>query len=265
MRYKKLQHNYEGYLQEIFYNTQEADELRAHELLQKFNGINRFNNQALPVFFIIDYTRQIYVLYSDTAQQVAGYHAREFLDGGLDMLRFVVNKDDFEIYCNRIFRRNCDFLQSIPQSEHEKHLFSYTFRVRGGNGKQLCILQQGSYITSPLTGLPLYSLGICSNITFLKRDTRMVHVIEKRSVNNAFEGSIIEQNYFYPDEEDALFTLKEKEVLLYMAEGLSAKQIADKLHISETTVITHRKNMMDKSNTKNAVELMAFAIRKSII
>lgn len=265
MKYKKLQHNYEGYLQEIFYDTQEADELHAHTLLQKFNGINRFNNQALPVFFIIDYTRQQYMLYSDTAHQVSGYHAREFLDGGLDMLRFVAYENDFKIFCNRIFSRNCDFLKSIPQHEHEKYLFSYTFRVRSGKGEQLCILQQGSYITSPLTGLPLYSLGICSNITFLKRDTRMVHVIEKKSPDNTFEGSVIEQNYFYPDEEDALFTLKEKEVLLYMADGLSAKQIAGKLHISETTVITHRKNMMDKANAKNAVELVANAIRNSII
>lgn len=31
------------------------------------------------------------------------------------------------------------------------------------------------------------------------------------------------------------------------------------------TIITHRKNMMEKCNAKNAVELVANAIRKSII
>jgi DNA-binding CsgD family transcriptional regulator len=64
---------------------------------------------------------------------------------------------------------------------------------------------------------------------------------------------------------EKLFSKREREVLLWMAEGLSSKMIADKLHISEHTVINHRRSMQEKSNKPNATALVSFAIRNGII
>jgi len=50
-----------------------------------------------------------------------------------------------------------------------------------------------------------------------------------------------------------------------MADGLSSKQIAGKLRISQNTVMNHRKNIMKKTNTKNAAELIKHAIINKII
>ena len=54
-------------------------------------------------------------------------------------------------------------------------------------------------------------------------------------------------------------TRREREVLQLLVEGLCAKQIATILFISETTVITHKKNLKIKFNSKNTVELVAKA------
>ena len=62
-----------------------------------------------------------------------------------------------------------------------------------------------------------------------------------------------------------LFSKREKEVLIWMAEGLSSKMIAHKLNISEHTVINHRRSMQEKSNKPNATALVSFAIRNGII
>jgi DNA-binding NarL/FixJ family response regulator len=51
-------------------------------------------------------------------------------------------------------------------------------------------------------------------------------------------------------------TLREKEILSFIAEGLSSKQIAAKLIISENTVSNHRKNMLKKSGAKSSAELI---------
>jgi len=67
------------------------------------------------------------------------------------------------------------------------------------------------------------------------------------------------------NQEDTQLTPREKEVLSYMAEGLLIKEIADIMKLAETTVITHRKNAMIKTNTKNSTELVAYCIRKRII
>jgi DNA-binding CsgD family transcriptional regulator len=51
-------------------------------------------------------------------------------------------------------------------------------------------------------------------------------------------------------------TSREREILSYIAEGLSSKQIAGKLFISEYTVANHRKNMLNKLGAKSSAELI---------
>jgi len=49
---------------------------------------------------------------------------------------------------------------------------------------------------------------------------------------------------------------REKEILQLISRGLSSKQVAEKLFICETTVITHRKNLLYKLEAKNTAELI---------
>lgn len=58
---------------------------------------------------------------------------------------------------------------------------------------------------------------------------------------------------------------KEREVIELLSNGLTAKEIADKLIISTRTVETHRKNMMKKLNAKNTAELIAIAMKSGAI
>lgn len=60
-------------------------------------------------------------------------------------------------------------------------------------------------------------------------------------------------------------TKREMEVLELLAEGLSNKEIADRLFISERTIVGHKSNLMAKTNTKNTVALLAYAIKNGII
>lgn len=52
-------------------------------------------------------------------------------------------------------------------------------------------------------------------------------------------------------------TRREYEVLSLLEKGYCAKEIANRLFISETTVITHKKNLKKKFNVKNTVELIS--------
>ncbi len=58
---------------------------------------------------------------------------------------------------------------------------------------------------------------------------------------------------------------REVEVLTLFAEGMSNRQIAEKLFISVRTVETHKNNIMKKINLKTTVDLVKFAIRNNII
>jgi DNA-binding CsgD family transcriptional regulator len=54
-------------------------------------------------------------------------------------------------------------------------------------------------------------------------------------------------------------TRREIEVLQLLVKGLCAKEIASSLFISESTVITHKKNLKKKFDARNSVELISKA------
>ncbi len=68
-----------------------------------------------------------------------------------------------------------------------------------------------------------------------------------------------------PDEHLPVLTKREKEVLQYIAEGLTNNQIAAQLFISPSTVDTHRKNMITKLNAKNTAALIRIAIEYHLL
>jgi two-component system, NarL family, response regulator NreC len=57
-------------------------------------------------------------------------------------------------------------------------------------------------------------------------------------------------------------TTREREVLKFIAEGNSNKEVADLLFISVRTVENHRANIMRKLNIKSTANLIKYAIRK---
>lgn len=60
-------------------------------------------------------------------------------------------------------------------------------------------------------------------------------------------------------------TDREREVLQLTAEGLTSKQIGEKLHISHRTVEKHREKIKEKLGVQNAVEMATVAFRRGLI
>lgn len=56
-------------------------------------------------------------------------------------------------------------------------------------------------------------------------------------------------------------TPREKEILLLITEGITNKQIAEQLFISENTVKNHIKNLLEKLGLENRVQLASYAIK----
>jgi DNA-binding CsgD family transcriptional regulator len=73
-----------------------------------------------------------------------------------------------------------------------------------------------------------------------------------RNISPAEKTSLPEKKEHQP-----VLTKREVEVLDLLVKGMCAKEIADNLYISETTVITHKKNLKKKYNVRNTVELIS--------
>jgi DNA-binding CsgD family transcriptional regulator len=54
------------------------------------------------------------------------------------------------------------------------------------------------------------------------------------------------------------FTFQEIRILIYIQEGLTSQQLADKLMVSIFTIKTHRKNIIKKAKVKGKAAFMQF-------
>lgn len=61
------------------------------------------------------------------------------------------------------------------------------------------------------------------------------------------------------DDENYELSIREREVLVLVAQGMSSKQIADKLNISIHTVNSHRKNVTRKTGIRSVAGLAVYA------
>ncbi|MBR6417011.1 MAG: response regulator transcription factor [Bacteroidales bacterium] len=61
------------------------------------------------------------------------------------------------------------------------------------------------------------------------------------------------------------FTERENEIIALCSEGLTAKEIADRMNINVATVNTHKNNIFKKLGINNSVELVIYALKNGII
>jgi DNA-binding NarL/FixJ family response regulator len=62
----------------------------------------------------------------------------------------------------------------------------------------------------------------------------------------------------------SLLSSREREVLQLIAEGMSTRDIGERIHVSVKTVETHRQQIMRKLNAKSVAELTKIAVREGL-
>jgi DNA-binding CsgD family transcriptional regulator len=63
----------------------------------------------------------------------------------------------------------------------------------------------------------------------------------------------------------SILSKREKQIAILVAEGYTSAEIADKLFLSELTVTTHRRNLIQKLGIKNTAQLISLVGRSKSI
>ena len=113
-------------------------------------------------------------------------------------------------------------------------LFKYKEEVEGFESDVLRVLEKENIVVNELLGKQLTDIFKRQNVV----------------PENQFQG---------------FFSKRETEILGLSMEGLPTKLIADKLSISDRTVEKHRANLMEKTHSKNIIEVIVFALRHKLI
>ncbi|HAS42542.1 MAG TPA: DNA-binding response regulator [Microscillaceae bacterium] len=65
--------------------------------------------------------------------------------------------------------------------------------------------------------------------------------------------------------DSSTLTRREKDVLRLTGQGLSSKEMAEELHISTATIETHIRNLLDKLEARNRMELVRYAVENGYL
>lgn len=94
-------------------------------------------------------------------------------------------------------------------------------------------------------------ITVCSSVDEISQA-----VLKSRELGGRKSSSALDTN---------VLSLREKEILVEIARGLSNKEIADKLNIAVYTVNTHRRNICQKLDIHSAAGLTVFALANGLM
>lgn len=119
-------------------------------------------------------------------------------------------------------------------------------------------------------------VGICTPIQHPKNEdeyffSNVLKVLKKENVTvtetlvSQLNQVLKKQDTISKEQKPCFLSNREAEVLNLSMEGLPMKIIADKLSISDRTVEKHRANLMEKTNSKNMIEVIIYALRNNLV
>jgi DNA-binding NarL/FixJ family response regulator len=107
--------------------------------------------------------------------------------------------------------------------------------------------------------------GACGYLLKNILDLELVSAIEKVAAGEIVIDAQVSRPEALKGERDCGLSARELEVLQFIVEGKSSKEIAAQLGLSVNTVAVHRANIMETLQIHKAAELVAYAIRNGLV
>ena len=203
---------------------------------------NHIFNNLHAFVFIFDFEKTVPIWVNKYFETRMGYSEDDLMNITSDQFMSLFHPNSLKVFINRI-SNYCSF----PSFEKNR-----VYQLMTKDGKWINIMVSTSILKLAPDGKIKYLIGYGVEIigNELQKSLRDLNELGLKSANLL----LIEK-----------LSKRELEVITNIANCLTDKEIAEKLRISEHTVISHRKNMLHKTHTKNTAELVHFAVRKGII
>ncbi len=254
---------------ELIVSFQEFCRMTQRALGKKSSMVNKHNfdiGQYLQTFhafdqycyYMADINRMQIIDIGGAAEQMTGYTKEEFLNKGY-MVSLKTHRIKDLIKSVNGGKKYFDYLYKQPQTNRPFIKVNRTMDFFCKNGKVIHVLIQSIPALFNDAMEPVYMFNIMSDITEIKTDRKYTHYI----IDSSDEHDIKKIPVYNEADEIAelpQISNAEQRVLTLMAEGLSSKQIAAKLFLSEHTIKNHRKNMLQKLNCTSSAEVIKLAI-----
>jgi DNA-binding CsgD family transcriptional regulator len=214
---------------------------------------------------VLDYRTAKYLYVSENVAEVfTGLKNDILLEQGAQLWHTIMNDDDRFIIHNKIFPKMLNIMHSLPPDKISSYRFSYNYRIRHKSGRVIKILQNLVVLEADENNNPLIGLMTVTDITPYKTNDSLIFTI---TYPGKKKGEFIphHESFNMSLEKPSGISVRENEVVVAIANGLSTAKIAEKLRISVYTVNAHRRNIFEKTGVKNVAELINYANSNGLV
>ena len=153
--------------------------------------------------------------------------------------------------------RHGKFIYSLPPEERNDYRTIYQVRMRGAGGKYINVVSRQQVIETDARGKAWIVMGMME----LAPDQTPTDRV-RCAVLNLRTGQFFNP---YATSPEWSLTERELEILSLMSRGLLSKEIAERLAVSKHTIDNHRKNILAKLASDNAIEAINTARAAGLI
>ncbi len=239
---KKITHHLEEWLS-VTQNTEINKNIQGFIESAK-SALNILANTRVAAF-IYDYERGNYAYFNSYFPELMNTTSERIEEIGIRIMQESVHPEDF-IKCLSITRRSLAVFDLMKDDEKESTQLRLFFRIKRASGEYFWVMQSNRQVRWSKYA-PTLDLAYIVELFNDHHPMKVMAVLQTNSRN---------MNIF-PDDDTVLLsklTMREMEVLRLASMGLSTKNIADKLVVSENTIKTHRHNLIKKLKVRNIVQ-----------
>ncbi|HEX8529304.1 MAG TPA: LuxR C-terminal-related transcriptional regulator [Cytophagales bacterium] len=237
----------------------QAEESSLPVLLHANPALKRVLNAGPCLSWILNVRTGQYAFVSENAGRFLGCPTEAFIEGGLAFTRTLVHPADAPRLW-KLVKQLWEALLLLPAGQREVCQLNYDYRLRQADSTYLRVLEQSVVLDMDPRGNVTHLLGMCTNITHWKKGD----VLTANLTANEAQKCLLCLSSEAPGDLDGMISKQEKKVLRLVAEGYTSKQIANQLFISLHTVNTHRRNILEKTRSKNTRELIGRTVARQL-
>ncbi|MCA0932513.1 LuxR C-terminal-related transcriptional regulator [Lutimonas saemankumensis] len=222
-------------------------------LEQEISGFEDQKILSNECLYILDFNKNE-LIHKKGFQSLLGYSDEEM---NAELLFEGFHPQDKEVIIKVIQEAILHTLKNSREGDQNSLFLKY--RRRKKDGTYITVLSQSFIYDLDKNGKRMKSITRMTDVSFTS---------EKDIVSYSFKAKNLDQESFqrkiYEAYQD-FFTSREVEVIVEMFKGITNREIAENLFISEHTVATHRKNIYKKSSCSSPYELKVFCESKGIL
>jgi len=211
--------------------------------------------------YIVDFTSRELIYNSRNIKEILGIEKEKVCFE--DVINIIHPEDiDFVAAAEQALLKQV--YQNTSMNSNIRYKSSYCFRGKVADGTYRLFQHQAVMLTTNEAGGMQLVLNIHTDISQLTQENNFIVSLMEVPGNKIYWQMKIEISPLQPGEKPS-FTEREKEIIVLISKGWKNPEIANHLFLSPHTVMTHRRNILQKAGVANSIELITYCITNRIL